>query len=338
MTFSDTWEMVLLSLVDVVAGAGLIPLLIWCFSSLPFLPSLVCGLGGLGLSLVVEFLQIGYHFNMPYVIEDIKLMVNFIVSMSLTLNLFSCLCPLEGKELSLIPLYVLLCISRNPLISFSGVVLTIANLIFAFTFLGFVSINPLLAQSFLGVEMTHRENAILDGFFLVVAVAYGCCSHMQPCYSKRQMNETKKYYSISSTREQYVIVFVTTLCRFFLFYAVSQCKSAFLSIFFAPIHQDLIHARSPNYLGVFYGLCLVVSLMHMASICFHRLHHYVNFLSSAAFSLRRIIRLQHILYAWLIAVAWIFPLQFSEPLVSLAGGCVLLQIILTIRAVMDTGV
>ena len=120
-------------------------------------------------------------------------------------------------------------------------------------------------------------------------------------------------------------------CRLAVFAIVGLSKSALLSLFLVPTQPHSVHPRSPSYLAAFYGVCLLVACMHMASVWFDHLKFLTVLLSGQPHTARRLVRLQHILNAGLIGAAWGFPLYLSE-LRALVAGVLLLQIFFSVRS------
>jgi hypothetical protein len=242
------------------------------------------------------------------------LLFNLIVSQSVCLSLFTRLCPPEGRELALIPVYTLLCVARPRLSLLSGVVLGLMTVTFLFVFLSVVWMNSGVVDAWLSDQLLLSDDPVLGGVALVVASAYGGLSHMLPVYAPDR------------GQISFSLVVAGGVVRFLVFAAVGLCKSALLSLFLSPT-QNLQYPHPPNYLAAAYGICLVVSCMHMASAWFEQLKTLTSLLSGQTYTARRLIRLQHILNAGLVGAAWAFPLHLSELRVLVAGVLLCLQML-----------
>ena len=98
-------------------GGGLLVVLALCSSELENWVVLVCISLGLAVSLV-------FSASRPFILFQVaNLLFDILVSLSVCLYLFADLCPPEGKEIALIPVYILLCMSRPQLTQLSGIVL-----------------------------------------------------------------------------------------------------------------------------------------------------------------------------------------------------------------------
>ncbi len=104
--------------------------------------------------------------------------------------------------------------------------------------------------------------------------------------------------------------------------AVGLGKSTLLCLFLALQRQSL-HPQLPNYLSAFYGVCLLIACMHMASEWFQQLKSLTAAVSGRPYTAKRHVRLQHIINVGLIAAAWAFPLHLGE-LRALLVGCLLM--------------
>ena len=123
---------------------------------------------------------------------------------------------------------------------------------------------------------------------------------------------------------------VGCVLRLAVFAVVGLSKSAFLSLFLALPEPRSLYPQPPNYLAAYYGVCLLVACMHMASVWFEQLKALTSLLSGRVYTARRLVRLQHIVNAGLIGAAWGFPLYLTE-LRTILAGCLLLQILFSVR-------
>lgn len=305
MQHFPAWHWVLLQLGDAVSGSGLLVVLALCSSKMEDWMALGCA--GLGLAVAL-----GTRAAPPFLFQVANSLFNLLVSLSVCLNLFAGLCPPEGKELALIPVYMLLCVSRPQLTHLSGILLALMSVVFVLVFLGVVASDPGIKDSGLSVQPSSSDNALLGGASIFITALYGGLSHMLPVYAADDVEAPPAY------------VIAGSVCRLLIFAAVGLGKSALLSLFLAPTQLSQ-HPLAPNYLAAFYGVCLLAACMHMASVWFEQLKSLTALLSGRPYPARRLVRLQHILNAGLVGAAWGFPLHLSELRVLVAGG-LLLQI------------
>ena len=308
------WGWVLLQLGDTIAGVGLLVVLELCSSKLDDWVAVGCVLLGLAVAIVLPRPP-------PALVQVLNLLFTLVVTLSVCLNLFRGLCPPEGKELVLIPVYFLLCLSRSSLTWVAGLALAVSSLIFVFAFLGVVSADPALKASQLSSSLTSSDDPLMAGCSLFVTAVYGGLSHLLPAYVAK-----------ADVQPSFQFVLGGGACRLAVIFAVGLSKSALLSLFLSPPRPHSLHPLQPNYLAAFYGACLLFACMHMASVWFEQLKSVSSLLSGRVYTARRLVRLQHILNAGLVGAAWGFPLHLSELRVLLVVGCLLLQIFFGARA------
>lgn len=307
------WHWILLQLGDAVAGSGLFVVLTLCSSKLDNSAALGCVVLGLAVALAVG------TSTSPLLFRVANLLFNLVVSLSVCLNLFAGLCTPEGKELALIPVYILLCVSRPRLTPLSGHVLALMSMVFVLVFLGVVSADPSLMESKLAVYPTSSDDTFLAGGSIFIAAVYGGLSQMLPGYA-----------SDDDTPLPFELTVIGSACRLAVFAAVGLSKSALLSLFLALPRPHSLHPKPPNYLAAYYGVCLLMACMHMASVWFEQLKALTGLLSGRAYTAKRLVRLQHIVNAGLVGAAWVFPLYLSE-LRTIVAGSLLLQIFVSVR-------
>lgn len=309
----SAWFWILLQLGDALAGSGLLLVLALCSSTLDNWVAIGCTCLGLAVALALQMVSsvLFLAFNMLFTL---------VVTLSVCLNLFAGLCPPEGKELALIPVYLLLCMSRPSLTWISGLVLAELSVVFVFAFLWVVSANPWGADFQLGVDLSSNDDPVLAGITVFVTAVYGGLSHLLPAY-----------VADDGVKPSFEYIVGGGVCRLIVISAVGLGKSAFLSLFLALPRPHSLHAPPPNYLAAFYGVCLLLACMHMASVWFEQLKAVTSLLSGRAYTARRLVRLQHILNAGLVGAAWGFPLHLSELRTLIITGCLLLQVFFSAR-------
>ena len=300
----SVWRCVLLQLGDVITGAGLLVLLELCSTKLENTPALACIIVGfLGAVALRSSIQ-------PSLFYATSLVFNLVVTLSVCLSLFARLCSPDGREFVLIPVYVLLCISRPSLTPLSGVVLALLSLSFLAAFFLAQWSNLGITEADLGESLTTTDSAIVQGVSLVAVSIYGSLSHMSSVYTADELPPSFGYLMIGS------------VCRMVVIIAVGLSKSTLLYLFLA-IQRNSISPQLPNYLSAYYGVCLLVACMHMASEWFQQLKSLTSIVSRRPYTSKRLVRLQHIINAGLVGAAWAFPLHLGE-LRFLVVGCFLI--------------
>lgn len=303
------WHTALLQLGDTLAGAGLPVVLTLCSSRLDAWAALGCLLLGLCIALAQARIVSGLFYQV------VSLLLNLALSLSVCLSLFIRLCPPEGRELSVIPVYALLCTARPRVTRLSGAVLGLMVVAFVAVFLLVVRMDPGVVDAQLSEPIASSGGSVLEGVSLVLVSAYGSLSHLSRAYSP------------DDAPAPLGVALACGGLRLAVFAAVGLGRSAFLSLFLSPTNS-LEYPHHPNYLAALYGVCLLFACMHMASAWFEKLKALTAVLSGRAYTARRLIRLQHILNAGLVGTAWAFPLHSGEALVIVAGGLLALRLLL----------
>jgi len=309
----SSWHWVLLQLGDAIAGSGLLVVLALCSSNLENPVALGCVVFGLVVALAVRTSVSLLLFRVA------NILFNLVVSLSVCLNLFAGLCTPEGKELALIPVYILLCMSRPRLTALSGYVLALMSIVFVLVFLGVVVSDPDRMESPLAVDPTSSDDTFWAGVSVFIAAVYGGLTQMLPGYALDE-----------DVQLPFELTVVGCVLRLAVFAVVGLSKSAFLSLFLALPEPRSLYPQPPNYLAAYYGVCLLVACMHMASVWFEQLKALTSLLSGRVYTARRLVRLQHIVNAGLVGAAWGFPLYLSE-LRTILAGCLLIQIFFSAR-------
>lgn len=296
----SVWRCVLMQLGDVIAGAGLLVLIELCSTKLDNTPAMVCVFIGFLGALALRAVQSPLFYAT-------SLVFNLVVSLSVTLSVFARLCSPEGREFALIPVYVLLCMSRPLVTPLSGVVLSLLSLSLLSVFFIVKWRNPDITEADLSSALTVADSnsTFLQGLSLVAVSVYGSMSHMSSVYTANEVPPPFEYDLTGG------------VCRLAVIAAVGLSKSTFLYLFLSMPRQ------SPNYLSAFYGICLLIACMHMASAWFQQLKSLTAVVSGRPYTARRLVRLQHIVNAVLVGAAWAFPLHLGE-LRVLVVGCLLI--------------
>jgi hypothetical protein len=303
---------VLPQLGDAIAGAGLIVLLELCSTKVE--NNLAMGCAAIGF-----IAALALRSETPLWLQIATLLFNLVVSLSVCLHVFVSLCPPEGKEFALIPVYLLLCMSRLRVAVISGVVLGLMSLVFVLVFLGVVLSSPDVMDSRLDSEISSSDETLSGCVWIFLAAVYGSLPHILPVYLSY---DDSVLFNFEAPFEFAV---VGGVCRLLVFAAVGLCKSALLSLFLAPTWSSQ-HPPKPSYLSAFFGVCLLVACMHMASVWFEQIKALTAILSGRVYTARRLVRLQHVLVAGLVGMAWAFPLHLGVLRVVLVACLVLLRV------------
>jgi len=306
---NETFQSISLHLCDLLTGCGLVVFIE--FSRFPpsdplflVIVNVVIGIEFLGL--FIRLYGLNNKLNPPnplnsnnsHPINPLRRLAHttfhLIITITVFLNLVAKLCPPEGKNLALIPVFVLLCLSRLKGTSAAIIVQGALSAVTAFLF--YFICTP--------SDLRPGENTKLTWEMvgsLVLCLIYGGMSWTAHWNSMLSNWESRHFrnYSFQSTLAQLVGVFIRWMA--FLLIGTSS-TSSFYSI--------LLPAKSvSDTLLAFYGVLLMFASMRMAVSWFEELQKVVEIISGNSYSPRRLLRLQHILYAVVMAAAWIFPMQ-----------------------------
>lgn len=206
---------------------------------------------------------------------------SLIVTLALSLNLLSQLCPPSGRDLCLIPVYVLLCVPRIP-----------------------PSDRALLLQAGFGVLLlgvfaslpTSRparpSGDVGDGLALAVSVLAGVCLNT---FGFR--GEALELGLVQPDRRWQAAAMV---CKGLLLVLLGSLSDT-------PLYHFMYEKKNPVpvHLFVCYGILLLFAGMQTASVWFMQLKEMLG----RQAQWRLVVRIQHIIYALIVAAAWLFPLQ-----------------------------
>ena len=203
---------------------------------------------------------------------------SLILTLSLSLNLLSQLCPPSGKDLSLIPVYALLCVPRMPP---SGRALALQ-----------AGAAVLLLGAFLVLPTSRHVRPSGDvgsGLALAVSMLAGCLQTFVV-----QDEPLDRFLDDRWWRAGSII-----------------CKGLLLTLLGTATNTSLYHFMYdqpntvPKELFVAYGVLLLFASMQTTSMWFGQLKQVLG--NQAKW--RLVVRIQHIVYALIVASAWIYPLQ-----------------------------
>jgi hypothetical protein len=261
---------------DVLTGFGLSTLLEFSRTS-PEMQNLtsIC----VGVILAVGVVVAFKPFHPPAWVSLVNSTFSLVITLSLVLNLFSQLCPPNGKELSLIPTYVLMCVPRtsptgNALVLQCGITLLI------------VCIFLVLPTS----KNVRPDGDVGFGASIALSVAAGTLLQ-----------------TFSSHQDEY---FVFQRDRWWDVAGVVS-KGIILVILGSVGNTSLYHFMYdrpntvPMELFIAYGILILFACMQSAAVWFGNLKKVM----SGHAQWRLVVRIQHIINALIVAAAWVYPLQ-----------------------------
>lgn len=266
-------------------------------------PSLADLLTGFGLSALLEFSRTSTEMNnfhllcivsvlaagalstspsshVPAWVSLCNATVSLLLTLALALNLFSQLCPPSGKELSLIPVYVMLCVPRMSPTGHALVVQCGLSLLIICVFLA-------LSTS----RQARPEGDVGTGFSLAVSLMAG--SFLQTFSAKPDdcsiIFQRNRWWDVAGVLIKGVILVI-----------LGSVKNTSLYHFMFDRSSNL-----PVELFVGYGILVLFASVQTAAVWFGSLKEVLG----RQAQWRLIVRIQHIINALILAAAWIFPLQ-----------------------------
>lgn len=229
--------------------------------------------------------------NVPPWLSLCNATFSLVVTLSLTLNLLSQLCPPSGKELCLIPAYVMLCVPRMP-------PSTRALALQA----GFALFLLLVFMALPTSRSVRPDGEMGSGWMLALSVLAGASLQTRGFHS-----EAIDLYLVQPGR---------------LWPAGSVfCKGLLLAVIGMVSNTSLYHFmfERPNTvpieLFIGYGVLLLFACMQAASVWFSVLKEVLG----RQAKWRLVVRIQHIIHALIVAAAWVFPLQLHSLRVLVMG-------------------
>ena len=294
----------------VVSGSGLLLLVCLCESSHIGYPALIGAvlLGSLIWSTWVGVTRAGCA---PLWLCLVTGTCDLVISLAVCLNLFGRLCPPEGKQFALIPVYFLLCMSRLS-IAKAFCKGQWAGWLFASLLLVLIAMDP--AEYHVDFRPYSEDSwpPAFCFFSIAVFAIYDGISRWS------RLSEELWYLSEfpkGEHRDEYaprigpIENCLWALGRSSLLILLSLARGGFLWLFLSPL-PTYSSSYSPNYLGAFYGSTLVLSCMLDASVWFQCLQRSMELISRRVYAYGRLVRLQHVLNALLVAAGWAFPLDY----------------------------
>lgn len=249
--------------------------------------------------------------------------VNVVFTLAALLSVFARLCPLEGKELVLIPVYFQLCMSRLQ------VYLTWPTPVLGCLFLVLL----------LGVADPYGSDSgpqfLPDGYVpvsspssfaaLAVLAAYDALS--QWCrlservfhFPPEGMWQLRLHTDAACLAEVSAWALVRLLAFGTLALARGVWDAGLMRLLLSPL-PTYSSPRSFSWLAVFYADVLLLSCMCMSGAWFQCLRGAAEAVSRQPLPAQRLVRLQHILNAFVVCAAWAFPLESAELSTGLRAG------------------
>jgi hypothetical protein len=247
--------------------------------------------------------------------------VNLLLTLAVALNICARLCPHEGKEVVLIPVYFLLCMSRLQ------VCLRFPLALFGLLYM-LMLLWPSSDQEPLDAlqPYAYKHSAPDPASFAAIALLSVYDSLSQLC----RLSESLAHFPLDPSWRFKVDLDISkgsglqevsawALVRCLLFVVLTLAKPTwyhtFLSLFLAPLPTY----SAPyvfSYLSSVFTFVLLLSCMFAAYHWFAALRWILERVSRRGFPAKRLVRLQHILNALVVGASWAFPLD--NPSLSLA--------------------
>jgi hypothetical protein len=239
-----------------------------------------------------------------------------VVTISVFLNIIAQLCPPQGKELALIPIYVLICVARIGPSMIAYVIQGLFSLALAVTFLFATTNRPSRPEN----ADTLEQGEVMDFFnvFEIMACTlYACTPQLTGIFDWLRVGTGQQWVWIESKSGWYLrtglgIGAAATLARGLILISLFVASNSVVYSFFYPLKV----ATVSHYYMTLYGTLLAFSSMQMAACWFNALQKTVEEITRSPSAGSKLVRVQHILYALLVASAWIYPLQLASLRVS----------------------
>ena len=276
----------ILHLSDVLGGYGLFILLEFSRLSPQSNSFNTIVIVGIALGIAGTVIKTICQMNPPPWVRLCNLTVSVVLTLSVCLNLLSQLCPPSGKELCLIPCYAILCMPRSAPSSLAVRVLCLYGIMVIAAFL----ILPTSRHARPSGTSALGWDTIASLCFHV-AFSSSFHSNLLP------INTKEVWYGL-----------LAVLCKGVLFLVLGSTNNTSLYNFFYEGEGVAYQITSA------YGILLLFHCMLTAASWFTHLRETLGVRVDA----RIMSRIQHILYAVLVAAAWAFPLQLTGLRIILA--------------------
>ena len=279
---------------DILSGFGLFALLEFSRLS-PYLNSFntIC-IFGVVIAIVIAIIIHLYRKNTPPWLRLCNATVSLVMTLSVCLNLLSQLCPPSGKELCLIPCYVLLCMPRMTPSKLAVGVLSIYTLLLFSAF----CLLPTSKYSRPSDTDSVGWDAILSlGLHVIISTSF----HSQLL----SIHQDSIWQTILAALSKGIMLLIIG----------AKCDTSIYNFMYEG-------GRVSNQITAAYGILLLFHSMLTAAVWFSHLRDTLGIRAD----MRIISRIQHIFYALLVAAAWAFPLQLTGLRVILAVGLITINI------------
>jgi hypothetical protein len=226
---------------------------------------------------------------------------SLVVTLALSLNLLSQLCPPSGKELSLIPAYCLLCVPRVPpsgkaLVLQAGVAML---LILAFLVLPSRQVRP-------SGDVGSGASLALSMLAAVGLQTFDGNGDPTVVFVHGQIKQNKLWRLGS------------LMCKGFLLLLLGITKNTSLYSFM----YDRLNTVS-SQLFIVYGILLLFACMQTAAVWFEHLKQVLG----SQTKWRLVVRIRHIIYVLVVAAAWVYPLQLHSLRLMILTALLVLNLI-----------
>ena len=229
---------------------------------------------------------------------------SLIITLALSLNLLSQLCPPSGKELCLIPVYCLLCVPRVPP---SGKALAMQ-----------AGAAILLVMAFLVLpasQAVRPSGNVGSGLSLALSMFAG--SWLQT-FDLRNSDPMVLFHPAhgEAYKQHRMWRSLSIVCKGLVLLLLGLASDTSLYSFMFERTNTV-----SNKLFLVYGTLLLFSSMQAAAMWFEHLKEVLKEQAKR----RLVVRIQHVIYALIVAAAWMYPLQLHS----------LRSIILTVQMVLN---
>lgn len=298
MSFADSVHTYLVPcFADVLTGFGLGALLEFSRTSagMPFF-ALIC-LAVLAAAGAVEL--ISPCRGAPPWLALCNATLSLVMTLALTLNLLSQLCPPSGRDLCLIPVYVLLCVPRMGPSSRALALQAGAAVLLCGVFVA-------VPTSTTGDTMSSAIRPSGDvGSGWMLGMSFLAAAGLQTFSFQSEALELRLVQPSRLWRAGAVV------CKGLLLLAFGMLPDTYLYSFMFDRQGG-----TPVWLLGAYGVLLLFACMQGASAWFGCLREALG----QRVKWRLVVRIQHVIHALIVAAAWVFPLQLHSLRVLVTGG------------------
>lgn len=227
---------------------------------------------------------------------------SLVMTLALTLNVLSQLCPPSGRDLCLIPAYVLLCVPRmGPSVQALALQAGAAVLLLG-AFMA-VPTTTAMSESVGTVASIRPSGDVGSGWMLAMSFLAGVS--LQTFGSHSEALELRLVQPSRLWQAGAVV------CKGLLLVVIGSLSNTYLYNFMFDRRSS-----APVWLFVAYGVLLLFACMQTASAWFGHLKEALG----QRVKWRLVVRIQHVIHALIVAAAWVFPLQLHSLRVLVMGG------------------